>query len=179
MDGAMTRAAMLVGLAVLAGCTRIGGDLSSDGFSSALGLKDTTPDEFIVLPRKPLTMPQTIALAEPSPGAPSRVEPTPLADARAALGRQSPQDGGPSAAEQALIAAVGADAADPAVREALTTDGARDLSDSPYGLEADFGVELTSITRGEPLTREEQEAEAARLRAQGLTVPNTPEAPTE
>jgi len=46
-----------------------------------------TPDEFAVLPTKPLEMPKSFAeLPPPTPGAPSRTDPTPDADAIAALG---------------------------------------------------------------------------------------------
>lgn len=46
-----------------------------------------SPDEFAVLPVKPLEMPEDIAaLPEPTPGAQNRTDPTPEADAVAALG---------------------------------------------------------------------------------------------
>ena len=45
------------------------------------------PDEFAVLPTKPLEMPQNLAaLPEPTPGGTNRTDPTPQADAIAALG---------------------------------------------------------------------------------------------
>ena len=45
------------------------------------------PDEFAILPTAPLEIPESLAaLPEPTPGAPNRVDPTPEADAIAALG---------------------------------------------------------------------------------------------
>ncbi len=45
------------------------------------------PDEFAVLPTKPLELPENVAsLPEPTPGGTNRVDPTPEADAIAALG---------------------------------------------------------------------------------------------
>lgn len=45
------------------------------------------PDEFAVLPTAPLEIPEDMsALPDPTPGAPNRVDPTPEADAIAALG---------------------------------------------------------------------------------------------
>ncbi|GAA0305236.1 DUF3035 domain-containing protein [Rhodovulum strictum] len=57
------------------------------------------PDEFAILPGKPLEMPQDFAqLPLPTPGGPSRTDPTPEADAIAALGgnaaRAVPGDAG-------------------------------------------------------------------------------------
>lgn len=45
------------------------------------------PDEFAILPARPLEMPQDLAaLPEPTPGASNRTDATPLADAAAVLG---------------------------------------------------------------------------------------------
>ncbi len=47
----------------------------------------TTPDEFSILPTKPLQAPEDFsALPEPTPGGGNRVDPTPTADAVAVLG---------------------------------------------------------------------------------------------
>ncbi|MHC0052338.1 DUF3035 domain-containing protein [Actibacterium sp. D379-3] len=46
-----------------------------------------TPDEFAILPNKPIAMPEDLAaLPAPTPGGSNRVDPTPEADAVAALG---------------------------------------------------------------------------------------------
>jgi hypothetical protein len=49
--------------------------------------KSRSPDEFSILPTKPLTMPEDLAsLPEPTPGGSNITDPTPEADAIAALG---------------------------------------------------------------------------------------------
>lgn len=49
--------------------------------------QDGTPDEFAVIPNKPVEMPEDLAqLPTPTPGGSNRVDPTPKADAVAALG---------------------------------------------------------------------------------------------
>lgn len=48
---------------------------------------DRTPDEFAILPNKPIELPTDLrALPSPTPGGANRVDPTPQADAVAALG---------------------------------------------------------------------------------------------
>lgn len=64
------------------------------------------PDEFGILPTKPLELPEDFAaLPEPSPGEPSRTDPTPHADAIVALG------GNPAALARGDVAVGAADAA--------------------------------------------------------------------
>lgn len=59
-----------------------------------------SPDEFAILPNKPLQMPKNMtALPKPTPGGKNLADPTPLADAVKALG------GNPNAAQTAIPAA--------------------------------------------------------------------------
>ena len=56
-----------------------------------------SPDEFSVLPTKPLVIPRDLAaLPEPTPGGANRTDPTPQADAVAALGGNPSRMDGPS-----------------------------------------------------------------------------------
>jgi hypothetical protein len=118
--------------------------------------------------------PSLSALPAPQPGAPSPLEPNPLADAQLALGggfAAGAAASGPSLGEAALITASGAAGADPAIREQV-------LAESPeperrFGLDSFFGVEIVqdptvSAERLEP------EAEAERLRREGLVAPVPP-----
>ncbi|MCP5075805.1 MAG: DUF3035 domain-containing protein [Rhodobacteraceae bacterium] len=77
-----------LGLALAAVCVLAGCDTSSGIgklFSSNAG--DDGPDEFAILPTKPLELPDDlIALPEPNLGGPNRVDPQPEHDAVAALG---------------------------------------------------------------------------------------------
>lgn len=69
-------------LGLLAAC-------SGDGAPQLLNLRQTGsgPDEFAILPAKPLQAPESYAeLPVPTPGAANRTDPTPQADAVAALG---------------------------------------------------------------------------------------------
>ncbi len=73
------RIAAIAALAALVGCT--GGD------PKLMNISTTTPDEFGVLPNKPLQAPANYsALPAPTPGGTNLVDPTPEADAVAALG---------------------------------------------------------------------------------------------
>ncbi|MFM2355908.1 MAG: hypothetical protein RLZZ528_1644, partial [Pseudomonadota bacterium] len=82
--GGLVRGALLAGLCVLtlAACNR-------DRPPELMNLRSQTqgPDEFSILPTKPLQMPEDIAaLPEPTPGGANITDPTPEADAVAALG---------------------------------------------------------------------------------------------
>lgn len=81
----MRRAVLL--FCVLGGLTACG---SSDEAPNLLNIsqpRGAGPDEFAVLPTKPLVVPENLAaLPEPTPGGRNRTDPTPEADAIAALG---------------------------------------------------------------------------------------------
>lgn len=90
---------VVVGLVMsLAGCSNKGLRLLR---SSGEG-----PDEFKVLPVKPLSQPESFAsLPEPTPGGANRVDPNPLGDAVAALGGRPAAlvPGGVSGTDGALV----------------------------------------------------------------------------
>lgn len=74
---------MFIALVALTAC-------SSSGEPNLLNIsqpRSEGPDEFAILPAKPLEMPQDIAaLPEPTPGGTNLTDPTPFADATIALG---------------------------------------------------------------------------------------------
>lgn len=76
-------AGMILGMALaLAGC----GD-SDQPILMHAGAQSDSPDEFGILPTKPLQMPENLAeLPTPTPGGRNLVDPTPMEDAVAALG---------------------------------------------------------------------------------------------
>ena len=106
----------IVGLALalmplaLAGCAE--GGLAGGLRAAGVG---QTPDEFMVLPTRPLEMPENLAaLPPPTPGAPNRVDYRPHAEAVAGLtGRPQPA----TTSGAALVAAAGP--RDPNVRAEL------------------------------------------------------------
>lgn len=84
----------------------------------SLGVTKTTPDEFRVVTRAPLTLPPDYSLRPPRPGEPRPQELEPDAEARAALfGQDVGQTA--SAGERAFVASAGAEAADANVRSTV------------------------------------------------------------
>jgi hypothetical protein len=167
-------------VALVAGC---GG---REGVRSSLGITLQSPDAFNVYPRQPLQMPADFAqLPPPNPGAPSRLDPAPRAEAQAALGNAGApaeppsQAGAPTAGEQALLASAGADQADPNIRTDLA-QAERD-SESPYGLSSLFGYVVPDYDvqseAAQPVLQSREEAD--RIRAEGGTTPNAPPPPPE
>jgi hypothetical protein len=91
----------LAAMLALAGC-------SSDKTPSLMNIRSDTqgPDEFGILPPKPLEMPESLAeLPEPTVGGANRTDPTPNADAIAALGGNLRSAGGVPAGDGALYSA--------------------------------------------------------------------------
>lgn len=93
----------IVGSLALAGCSRDREPTLRD-----LRSMDRSPEEFSVVPQKPLEQPPSLdALPEPSPGAPNRTDATPRADAIAALGGNpgagATRSGGVPATDGALV----------------------------------------------------------------------------
>lgn len=95
--------ALVIGLAATAGLVACGGDPRLMNISAG----QNSPDEFAVLPTRALSMPPDLAvLPAPTPGGANITDPTPQADAVAALGGDPGRlaDQGVAAADQALVA---------------------------------------------------------------------------
>ncbi|TCP39734.1 DUF3035 domain-containing protein [Rhodovulum marinum] len=109
---------LVLGVAVaatLAGCSR-------DKTPELMNLRSQNrgPDEFAVLPGKPLEMPEDLAqLPPPTPGAASRTDPTPEADAIAALGGNAARAG---AGDRGLMAHVTRFGVSPTIRQTLAAE---------------------------------------------------------
>lgn len=85
-------------------------------------LKNGAPDEFLVLPQRPLTVPEDLeTLPEPDPNAGSLVEIDPFVEARKAVGGNG---GGTSAsaADNAILAAARTVGRTPNIREELAAE---------------------------------------------------------
>lgn len=130
-----------------------------DGFRKDLGLIGEGPDEFTVVPRKPLSLPQNGDLPTPRPGEVSPLDPTPLADAQRALQVEvgATEASAPSSGEAGFVQAAGAAGASDAVRTQLETEAA---PDDRRVLDIWLGKDEPGI---DPL---DQEAEARRLAEQ-------------
>jgi hypothetical protein len=105
--------AVLLGAGLLSGC----GDARK-----ALGFDKSTPDEFKIVNRAPLSLPPDYALRPPQPGATrpqeQAVPQRALAAVTGATGTR-PAAAAASVGENALLARVGADRANPDIREII------------------------------------------------------------
>lgn len=109
---------MIVTLAACAGGDRGLRDLRSNGGG---------PDEFRVMPMQPLTLPTDVTnLPVPTPGGTNLSDPTPNADAVAALGGNPNRliPNGSPASDGALITAASRNGVDPAIRQTLAAEDA-------------------------------------------------------
>lgn len=159
--------ALLLAAAAVAGCTQGRGPA---GFLRSAGVAGT-PDEFMVLPTKPLEMPENMAaLPPPAPGTANRVDYNPRQDAVAGL------TGRPALATTnatALVARAGP--ADPAVRTALAVEDERWRA-THHGLlfERLFTRDRSALVY-RPMVLDAP-AELERLRRLGVEVPPPPPA---
>ena len=82
------------------------------------------PDEFAILPTKPLVIPENLAeLPAPTPGGANRTDPTPTADAITALGGKPGAAGaGVPAADGALVSQAGRYGVTPGIRQTLASE---------------------------------------------------------
>lgn len=117
--GAM--AAALVALVALSACARGGDEPRLMNF----GRGADGPDEFAIVPTRPLEMPGDMAsLPPPSPGGINRADPQPRADAVAALGGNPAalQAGGVPAADTALVSRAGRFGVESGIRAQLAAE---------------------------------------------------------
>lgn len=156
-------------LAALAGCGAGG-----DGLRN-LDTELAGPDEFSVLPGRPLTMPDSRALPPPTPGGTNRTDQTPLADAIAALGGNpaAARAGGIPAQDAALVAFAARAGTDPAIRQTLAREDAAFRSRASSGP----SFNILGKDRYYPAYARfalDAYAELERLRAAGIDVPTAP-----
>lgn len=139
---AMRASVLVIGFAALAGLSACGGDPHLMNIESG----QNSPDEFAILPTRPLSMPPDLAvLPAPTPGGANITDPTPEADAVAALGgnpaRLSNQ--GIAASDQALVAYAARRGLEPGIRTTLAqADLAWRSRNSRRPLEALFGTSV-------------------------------------
>lgn len=128
------------------------------------------PDEFAILPTKPLEMPTDFAsLPPPEPGARNLVDPNPLDDAVIALGGRP----GAGTADGALVAAAGRNGVAGNIREQLAAEDANfRRNNSPRLLERLFGTSTYQRIYSRNALRPDPELE--RWRQAGARTPSAP-----
>lgn len=146
---------------------------------SLLNIRNNTPDEFGILPTKPLQAPENYAaLPEPTPGGSNLVDPTPHADAVAALGGNPAalSRQGVAAGEGALYAHVTRYGSTPAIRQTLANEDLeyRRKNDGRL-MERLFNVNV--YFRAYMPMSLDQHAELARWRRAGMRTPSAPPDP--
>ncbi len=107
-------------LALLSAC---GGDKTPELMN--IRSQSRAPDEFAILPGKPLQLPEdTKALPDPTPGGANLADPTPEADAVAAMGGNPARmsAGGVPAGDGGLVAYAGRFGSDGAIRSTLAAE---------------------------------------------------------
>jgi hypothetical protein len=167
--------AALAAMLSLGACSA-GSDGSGESFRQSIGLDAPAPDEFLVVARQPLQPPPSFdALPPPQLGAPSRVEPDPVGEARAALLADGAEAGAPaaSASERALLAETGAASVGPVDRAAIAAEARP--QERRFGLDSLFGYEINQNPDADD--RLDSRAEAGRLQAEGVPAPTAPPVP--
>jgi hypothetical protein len=131
------------------------------------------PDEFAILPPKPLQLPESLAtLPEPTPGSRNLTDPTPTADAIIALGGQ-PGGAGIPAGDSALVAYAARDGVSSDIRSVLAAEDLAFRQDNNGRLlERLFNVNV--YFRAYEDQSLDQHAELARWRARGIRTPSAP-----
>lgn len=172
----MPRKSVLILLAatIVAGCGQRDGDVTLTRLTNT----GTSPDEFSVLPGKPLSPPQdTTRLPEPAPGAPNLTDQNPLADGVAALGGTRTRPGAaPDAGNAAIVNHANRFGGTPAIRQTLAQED-RDLRRNRGR------VTILRILPGDDYVQAYREqwldahAEERRLRDRGVLTPASPPAP--
>ncbi len=136
------------------------------------GLQDT-PDEFMILPSKPLEQPESLAsLPRPTPGGRNRTDPTPRADAYAALGGR-PASVARSSGDGAVINYTGRYGVTPGIRQSLAVQDAQFRSQNRGRvLERLFNVNrYFDVYERQAL---DQDRELERFRRAGVRTPSAP-----
>lgn len=138
-------------------------------------ISDGTPEEFGIVPREPLTLPQNLAeLPTPTLGQTNRTDPTPLGNAVEVLGgdRNALQATGVPASDTALIGHTARFGVDGNIRQTLKTEDDAFLRRAKL-----FNVKLVRDDEYRRAYRRfllDAEAEAARLRRAGVQTPTAP-----
>lgn len=165
----VTAIASVAVLALLAAC-------GQKGDPKLMNLRSTEgPDEFAIVPPKPLMMPDTLAdLPPPTPGGNNRTDPTPEADAIVALGgKPQGQAGGVPSTDGALYAHAGRFGVDGGIRSTLAGEDLQWRRDNNGRvLERLFNLNVYYKAYADMAL--DQQTELAYWRKRGLLTPSAP-----
>ena len=165
---------LTIGVMVLIAATGLSA-CSSKGLRE-LDARRNSPDEFLVLPSKPLEAPASYAsLPEPTPGGANLTDRNPNAEALAALGGRVAPAGGVPSGEAALVAAASRHGVAPDIRPELSEADAKLRKRNAFLA----NVKLFRVDRyAEVYDREALDANAAAsaYRRAGVPVPSAPPA---
>ena len=169
----LTRSLMICAALTLAAC-------GNDGEPNLLNISQASsdgPDEFAVLPTEPLVIPENLAaLPTPTPGGNNRTDPTPRADAIAALGGNSAVLSRASN-DGALVRYAGRYGVSPDIRAALAVSDLQFRKDNDGRLlERLFNVNLYFEAYETQFL--DQFSELERLRRAGIRTSSVPPDPT-
>ena len=162
---------------IVAGC---GGGRDDDVTLRKIRNTGAGPDEFSIMPGKPLEMPGNVAaLPEPVPGGPNRTDQDPVADGISALGGdvRAQRSAAPSGAHAGLVNRASRFGRDPAIRQRLAAED-REIR-RRYG-----NVNLLRFLPSDDYLQAYRDqwldpyAEEQRLRRRGVHTPAAPPAPT-
>ncbi|MCZ7674788.1 MAG: DUF3035 domain-containing protein [Roseovarius sp.] len=168
----LPRKIIMVGLVlVLAACSR-----DRDTTLTRFQNKGDGPDEFSIVPGKPLQEPESYAsLPTPEPGAPNRTDQTPLADGIAALGGNAAAtaSAGIAPGDAGLVRHAARHGTDPAIRQTLRVED--DKIRRNYGRRNLLRIgprdDYTQAYKRQWL---DEQAERERLRRAGVVTPTAP-----
>lgn len=171
----LTTATLIAATVAIAACSldsRRGGSLREQ-----LGVAQGAPDEFLIIARAPIEVPATFDLPRPQPGAPSRVDVDPAADAHNALFlRPDPvRLDAASGGEQVLLSGANADGDNSTVREVLAEEEGPEINEN-YGLTSLFGYRVPARL-GAASEDLDSVTEVEELRNKGYLTPSAPPKP--
>jgi hypothetical protein len=158
----------LLAVAVLSACGN-SGDPQLMNLRSGSG-----PDEFGIVPPKPLAMPESLSdLPEPTPGGSNRTDPNPEADAAIALGGKPGSAGGIPSADSALFAHAARFGVESSIRSTLASEDLQWRRDN-QGRILERLLNVNVYYRAYRDQSLDQHAELARWRLLGLRTPSAP-----
>ncbi|WP_138466358.1 DUF3035 domain-containing protein [Poseidonocella sp. HB161398] len=166
-------------LPLLAALMALGACASSDEAPDLMRFRNnsTHPDEFVVVPSKPLQTPDTNTLPVPTPGSANRADQTPVADAVAALGGSPAALGrsGIPSSDSAVLAYAGRSGVDPQIRDTLEQEDI-DWRKRNNLRPVERILNIDGYYDAYETMQLDQQAELERMRARGVIVPAAPPA---